>query len=76
MNTSIRQLAESLLAYRKMVTDARAESGDDAFIDGRISAATRGELRQSLTNIDPAAMEPSCFWHEYLNVLDANADSF
>ena len=73
MNKSIRQLAESLLAYRKTVKDTQAESGEDAFLDGKTSAAARDELRQALTGIDPAAMKPGCFWHGELQNLDANA---
>ena len=73
MNQSIRQLAESLLAYRKLVEDTQAESGEDAFLDGKISAAARQELRRELTRIDPAAIKPDCFWHGELQNLDANA---
>jgi hypothetical protein len=61
MNKSIRQLAESLLAYRKIVKDSQAEFGEDAFLDGKTSAAARNELRQALTQIDAAAMKPGCF---------------
>lgn len=73
MNKSVRQLAESLLAYRKIVKDTQAEFGEDAFLDGKTSAAAREELRQALTGIDPAAMKPGCFWHDELLNLDANA---
>jgi len=73
MNTSIRQMAESLLAYRKLVEDSQAAFGPDAFLDGKTSAAAREELRQGLTAIDPAAMQPGCFWHGQLQTLDANA---
>jgi hypothetical protein len=73
MNTSVRQLAESLLAYRKLVEDSRAEFGPDAFLDGKTSAAAREALRQRLTVIDPAAMQPGCFWQGQLQNLDANA---
>jgi hypothetical protein len=73
MNKSVRQLAESLLAYRNMIKDSQAEFGEDAFLDGKTSLAVRQRLRQTLTSIDPAAMKPGCFWHEALQELDANA---
>jgi len=75
MNTSIARLAESLLAYRKLVEDTQAESGLDAFLDGKISKPVRDELRRGLMAIDPAAMQPGCFWHDQLKNLDANAGS-
>src|SRR5262249_43914881 len=63
MNQSVRQLAESLLAYRKMIEDAQAEGGEEAYLDGQIPVAVRQALRLELTRIDPAAMKPGCFWH-------------
>jgi hypothetical protein len=73
VNKSIRRLAESLLAYRKVVKDTLAEFGEDAFLDGKTSAAARKELREELTRIDAAAIKPGCFWHGELQNLDANA---
>ena len=73
VNKSIRQLAESLLAYRKLVNDTQDEFGEDAFLDGKTSPASRKALRQELARIDPAAIKASCFWHAELQNLDANA---
>ena len=73
MNTSLRQLAEALLAYRKLVRDSQTEFGEEAFLDGKTSGPARKELRQELTRIDPAAMKVGCFWHGELMNLDANA---
>ena len=73
VNKSIRQLAESLLAYRKLVTDTQQEFGEDAFLDGKTSPAARKELRQELARIDPPALKPGCFWYGELQNLDANA---
>src|SRR5262245_47798383 len=73
MNKSVRHLAASLLAYRKMITDSQAEFGEDAFLDGKTSPAVRQGLRQALISIDPAAMKHGCFWHDELQILDANA---
>lgn len=73
MNSSVRQLAESLLAYRKLVADTQAEFGPDAFLDGKTSAAGRAELRRTLETIDAAAMRPGCFWYGEVEALDGNA---
>jgi len=73
MNQSIRQLAESLLAYRKLVRDTQAEFGEDAFLDGKSSEKARADLRRELTSIDAAAIRPGCFWPGALQNLDANA---
>lgn len=73
MNSSVRQLAESLLAYRKLVADTVAQFGPDAFLDGRTSVASRAELRRTLETMDAAAMRPGCFWHGQVQALDANA---
>lgn len=73
MNTSVRQMAESLLAYRKLVQDTQAEFGPDAFLDGKTSAAARKALKDELTRIDPAAVKPGSFWHGELQNLDASA---
>jgi hypothetical protein len=73
INKSVRQLAESLLAYREVVHDSQEEFGADAFLDGKTSPAARQALRQELARIDQAAMKPGCFWHGELQNLDANA---
>jgi hypothetical protein len=73
INKSVWQLAESLLAYRKLVYDSQEEFGENAFLDGQVSEATRKELRQKLTTIDPASVKAGCFWHGELKDLEANA---
>jgi hypothetical protein len=73
VNKSIRQLAESLLVYRKLVQDTQEEFGEDAFLDGKTTPAARQALRNELTKLDRAAMKADCFWHGELQNLDANA---
>ena len=72
MNKSIRQLAESLLAFRNLVKETQEEFGEEAFLDGRTSPAGRKALRQELTRIDGDAMKAGCFWHRELQNLDAD----
>ena len=69
LNSSVRQLAASLLAYRKMVQDAVAQNGEDAFLDGNIPQGARRELERELRQIDAAALKPGCFWGEELKSL-------
>ena len=57
MNTSIRQLAESLLAYRKMVEDTTSQNGEEAFLDGNVPVECRKALKKALTDIDGAAVQ-------------------
>jgi hypothetical protein len=73
VNKSVRQLAESLLAYRKLVADSQDEFGEDGFLDGKSSPAARKALRQELARIDAAAMKANCFWPGELQNLNANA---
>lgn len=76
MNTSVRQLAASLLAYRTYVDGILAESEDEddnALLESHGTPAARQALRAELTRIDPAAMQPTCFWHVELANLDAAA---
>jgi hypothetical protein len=73
VNQSVRQLAESLLAYRKFVKDTQAAFGQFAFLDGKISPAARNDLRQELTRIDQPAVKSGCFWHGELQNLDSGA---
>jgi hypothetical protein len=73
MNTTIRQMVESLLAYRKLIQDTQAEFGPDAFLDGRTSVEARQRLREEMTRIDPAAVKAGSFWSGELQNLDANA---
>jgi hypothetical protein len=73
INRSIRQFAESLLAYRKLVISSQAEFGADACLDGKTSAAARHALRYELTTIDAAAMKRGCFWPGELQNLEAES---
>lgn len=68
MNKTIRQLAESLLAYRNIVGDSADESS------GEIPVSVRKKLHQALKKIDPAAMKPDCFWPEETQITVASAD--
>lgn len=72
VNSSVPQLAESLLAYRHLVKDTQRRNGPDAFLDGNVSEDLRRWLRDELARIDPAAVEDG-FWADEVENLDANA---
>jgi len=74
MNSTARQLAESLLAYREIVRELVATHGDDALQDGVLPPKSRKQLHQQLKKIDPSAMKPGCFWPEETGTADASAD--
>lgn len=73
VNQSIRQLAASLLAYRRLVKATQAEFGEEAFIDRQIPESARMRLKLELTDVDHAAMQAGCFWHEEMKALDEEA---
>jgi len=65
MNTTVRQLAESLLVYRDMVRDLVATHGEDALQDGVMPPKARKQLHQQLKKIDPAlreALKKESYW--------------
>jgi hypothetical protein len=67
VNKTVRQLAESLLAYRTIVGDSADASS------GEVPAKVRKQLHQALRKIDPAAMKPACFWPGATQITDAGA---
>ncbi len=69
MNSSVEQLAESLLAFRKLV-DATCElNGEDAFLDGDIPRHLIEILSEELATIDPDCVLERSFWSTELKSL-------
>ncbi len=69
MNSSIEQLAESLLAFRKLV-DATCElNGEDAFLDGEIPKQLIELLSAELATIDPNCVLERSYWSTELKSL-------
>lgn len=62
INSTVRQYAASLLAYRERCDAAIAAGGEDGVLDGKIPTACRTALERELRCIDPPALEPGCFW--------------
>ncbi len=62
LNSSIPQLAESLLVYRQFVYDTQERNGEDAWLDGDIPEDLLKNIHDELLRIDPAAVQPDRFW--------------
>lgn len=75
MNTSIEQLHRSLTIYGDFVDEVIRENGEEAFIEGNFNDAQWRVLKQRLTENDPHAMHPDCFWYQELELLIANRDT-
>lgn len=62
MNSSIPQLAYSLLAFRQVVADTNAIGGKDAYLDGRIPPGVVERFITEMETIDPPAISSEHFW--------------
>ncbi len=69
INSSIPQLAESLLVYSQMMKEAQEENGEDAILDNNIPERLKKWLSEELKRIDPPAVEDG-FWQAELESLD------
>ena len=69
INSSIPQLAESLLAYAQLIEETKKENGDDAFLDNNIPERLKNWIFEELKRIDPVALEDG-FWKAELESLD------
>ncbi len=69
MNASVSQLAESLLAYARLIRETIEENGAKAFLDNHIPQRLQEWIAQELKNIDPLAVQAGCFWSNELNSL-------
>lgn len=74
INTSVRQLAETLLAYRELAAITLAKGDEDAFLDGRIPIDVQHWFRERLNEIDPqAAIGPSLWAVDMETWVDGTA---
>ena len=69
INSSISQLAESLLVYAKLIQETQQENGEDAFLDNNIPERLKKWIFEELKRIDPPAVEDG-FWIAELERLD------
>ncbi|MDF1746910.1 MAG: SUKH-4 family immunity protein, partial [Gimesia sp.] len=62
INSSIPALAESLVVYREFIREVQKRNGEDAWLDGDIPEDVLESIDGELKRIDPAGMQPGCFW--------------
>jgi hypothetical protein len=62
LNSSIPQLAESLLYYREFVNYIIQEKGENAYLEGDIPLDVKAQTIRDITQNDKMAMKSGSFW--------------
>lgn len=73
INSSVTQLAESLLAFRHVVRETQRRNGDDAFLDGDVPRDLQQWLLSELTRIDLPATHVDYFWSQTMDDIRTSA---
>ncbi len=68
MNSSLPQLAYSLLAFREAVKATNLAGGKGAYLEGRIPIEVINEFVGKMNDIDPAAVRPDLFWSQSVHL--------
>ena len=69
INSSIPQLAESLLAFARLVEETINENGEEAFLDNNIPVGLKNWITNEIKRIDEIAINESSFWGtELINI--------
>ena len=69
MNTSAARLAETLLAFRRLVEQAVQVNGEDAFLDNNVPDTAISAFETALKGIDPDAAKYDTFWSNQIEQL-------
>lgn len=69
VNSSVQQLAESLLVYRALVDEAREHTGGEAALTGNVPADLLAQAEAEFLRIDSRALGRECFWRTGLDAL-------
>ncbi|MGC3966000.1 MAG: SUKH-4 family immunity protein [Pirellulales bacterium] len=64
INSSVLQLAESLVAYVQLIRETQAVNGPDAFLDGNVPPTTQTKFAAAMSNIDSAAIHEGLWMDE------------
>jgi len=72
MNSSVKELAYSLLRYKQFINDILQRLGPDALLDGKYTLQEINNLQQDLLVIDKTALGEKSFWAIELQTLKAN----
>lgn len=70
INSSIPQLAESLLLYQRLVRRTIQTNGEDAFLDNNIPDDLRGWFAREMQRVDGVALADGHFWRGELMSLE------
>lgn len=73
INSSVPQLAESLLAFRHLIRETQRRNGEDAYLDGDVPSELQQWLLKEIIRFDPAAAHAGCFWPQELENIQENA---
>ena len=74
INSSVTRLAEALLAYHRLIAEAQAANGPEAFLDGNVPPSSLSRFVSLLETLDPAALK-SGMWAEELEQFEGRADA-
>jgi SUKH-4 immunity protein len=74
INSSAARLAETLLAFRRLVEEALRVNGEDAFLDNDVPAAAIAAFETALKRIDPSAAKFNTFWSHQIEQLRDGPD--
>lgn len=70
MNSSIPQLAETLLTYSEFIEKIKVINGRRAFIERKASQELIEWLTNRIEQIDPKSLNEGNFWREELNLFE------
>lgn len=66
VNTSVETLAEALLAYRQIISEAQRLNGPDAYLDGNVPPELLAGFVSFLEKNDAMALQDRAMWAEEL----------
>lgn len=69
LNSSVPQLAESLLTYRDLMRQVVAIGGGRPFHDIQVPIRMQNWIKAEFERIDPATLEEGCLWRDTIDEL-------
>ncbi len=76
MNKSIKELVETLVAYRDFINTLLKENGEDAVLDSNFTDSQYEDLKQKILLIDIKALTEDGFWKDELELLLTNREYY
>lgn len=72
INSTVMQLAEALLAYHRLIAEAQAANGPEAYLDGKVPSESLRRFVSLIITLDPVALDRG-MWVEELDQLEGRA---